>query len=404
MKFAFVIDDYLPMSTKVGAKMFHELAVEFVANGHEVIVITPCDNQKKKLNKFILDGVNVWTFKSGKIKNISKVIRLINESLLSFNAWKAIRNEEAINNIDGIVYYSPSIFWGELIKKIKERSGADAYLVLRDLFPRWAIDLNIIKEGSLLEKYFRFFEKKSYDQTNKIGLMSENNLNIFNERFKKYTCEVLNNWTTESLSPIDHEISFRKKLNISDDKIIYFYGGNIGHAQDMINLMRLANNMKDYPNAHFLFVGNGDEVQKILSFSKENNLDNFTYLPSISQFDFNILLSEVDVGLFSLSKLHQSSNFPGKLLGYMSHSLPILGSINDGNDVSDVIMKNSAGLICINGEDKILLSNAISLLDEKVRKNLGKNSNLLLKMEFSSKSAFEKIICFFEHKIKSNVI
>ena len=30
-----------------------------------------------------------------------------------------------------------------------------------------------------------------------------------------------------------------------------FYGGNIGHTQDMANLMRLARNMMRYHDAHF---------------------------------------------------------------------------------------------------------------------------------------------------------
>ncbi|MCR4214790.1 hypothetical protein NKU63_14510, partial [Enterobacter cloacae] len=41
MKLALIIDDYLPNSTRVGAKMFHELAQEFIRRGHDVTVITP---------------------------------------------------------------------------------------------------------------------------------------------------------------------------------------------------------------------------------------------------------------------------------------------------------------------------------------------------------------------------
>lgn len=41
MKLALIIDDYLPNSTRVGAKMFHDLAQEFIHRGHDVTVITP---------------------------------------------------------------------------------------------------------------------------------------------------------------------------------------------------------------------------------------------------------------------------------------------------------------------------------------------------------------------------
>ena len=122
-----------------------------------------------------------------------------------------------------------------------------------------------------------------------------------------------------------HQINnVRKKLNL-EGKVIFFYGGNIGHAQNMENLMRLARTMHGHPVAHFLFVSQGDEFNLINDLASEWALDNVTILPSVSQEEFLKFLAVVDVGLFSLSKEHTAHNFPGKLLAYMSASLPILG-------------------------------------------------------------------------------
>ncbi len=41
MNICLIIDDYLPASIKVGAKMMHELAQKFIIKGHSAIVITP---------------------------------------------------------------------------------------------------------------------------------------------------------------------------------------------------------------------------------------------------------------------------------------------------------------------------------------------------------------------------
>lgn len=38
MHLALIIDDYLPDSTRVASKMFHELACAFVNGGHRVTV------------------------------------------------------------------------------------------------------------------------------------------------------------------------------------------------------------------------------------------------------------------------------------------------------------------------------------------------------------------------------
>lgn len=392
MKLAFIIDDYLPHSTRVGAKMFHELACEFVAQGHSVTVITPDTFQSNLLVKETLDDVSIWRFKSGEIKDVGKVKRAINETLLSFHAWRAISKEVAQDSFDAIVYYSPSIFFGSLVKKLKQRCNCSAYLVLRDLFPQWSIDAEMIRSGSLIEKYFRYFENLSYKQADMIGLMSERNVEVFKSKNAQYSLQVLRNWA--SLVPHASEMpkSYREELNLQD-KVIYFYGGNIGHAQDMANLMRLAKNMQSYENAHFLFVGQGDEVELINQLSQEWQLSNFTYLPSVPQEKFKQLLSEIDIGLFSLAPHHTAHNFPGKLLGYMVESLPILGSVNEGNDLMPLVNEANAGFIHVNGEDDALLASAIALCnDSKLREKVGKSAYTLLSDEFSVQAAVATIL------------
>lgn len=385
MKLALVIDDYLPNSTRVGAKMFHELAVELVRVGHDVTVLTPEVGQKVKFAEDTIDGVRIWRFNSGPIKDTSKVIRAINETLLSVRAWQAISHKVANDSFDGVIYYSPSIFFGGLVSNIKKRCSCPSYLVLRDFFPQWVIDAGMIKRGSLLEKYFRYFESQSYQQADMIGVMSERNIAVFTETFQdKYPTQVLRNWA--SVTPYirkDNSLSIREKLGLQD-KVIYFYGGNIGHAQDMANLMRLAKGMAEHENAHFLFVGQGDEVELINDLAKQWQLNNFSYLPSVDQNTFKQILADVDIGLFSLSPKHTAHNFPGKLLGYMVESLPILGSVNIGNDLMLMVNESESGFVFINGDDNNFLSAAIELLNnEGLRTKLGNNSYELLNTEFN---------------------
>lgn len=390
MHLALIIDDYLPYSTRVGAKMFHELACELFKKGYQVTVITPDFSQKDNLVKDKIDNIFIWRFKSGKIKDVNKVKRALNETLLSTVAWRSIKDQIDENTFQGIIYYSPSIFFGPLVKKIKSICNCPSYLILRDLFPQWCIDSGFIRKGSLTEKYFRFFESYSYKQADTIGLMSERNIDVFNQYSTGYNTHVLRNWAEQT--SISTSGFYRRTLNLQD-KIIYFYGGNIGHAQDMANLMRLAKGMKAYENAHFLFVGQGDEVKLVQKLMVEWELNNTTYLPSINQNEFKKLLSEIDIGLFSLAKEHISHNFPGKLLGYMVQSLPILGSVNDGNDLMAIINHSNAGYIHVNGDDDKLLQSAISLYEQSdIRTQLGKNGLALLQNEFNVSTIASSIL------------
>ncbi|PSU64867.1 glycosyltransferase WbuB [Photobacterium phosphoreum] len=395
MRIALFPDDYLPNSTLVHAKMFHELALELIRLGHTPIIITPGNpEQSTLLSVDFLDSVEIWRFKNGQTRGIGKVKRAINESLLSFNAWRAINKKVKDNPIDACINYAPTIFFGPLLQWFRYKYKTNNYLVLRDMFPQWAIDEGLISPRSPITLYFRLFEKLNYSSSDIIGLMSDANVNFFIKQHPKYKqIEILRNWAC--VEPFESEKisrSIRDELNIKG-KVIYFYGGNIGHAQDMDNLLRLAKAMINETDAYFLFVGQGDEIELVKRRQIEWNLTNLTLLPSVSQTVYKELLLQVDVGLFSLAHSHKAHNFPGKLLGYMVQSLPILGSVNPGNDLIKYINDRDAGYAYINGEDESLLLAAKRLLnDEKLRKSYGCNAYDVLIKDFSVNAAAEKIL------------
>ena len=157
--------------------------------------------------------------------------------------------------------------------------------------------------------------------------------------------------------------------------------------------MRLAKNLSVINEAHFLIIGQGDEFTLIQSRKIKWELDNVTILPAVSQAEFKGILAVIDIGLFSLAYNHTAHNFPGKLLGYMVESKPILGSVNPGNDLSSIINCSNAGFVYTNGDDKLLADAATSLVsDYKLRQEMGKNSRALLLREFSVESAVTNIL------------
>ncbi|NLM00567.1 MAG: glycosyltransferase family 4 protein, partial [Treponema sp.] len=138
MNIALVTDDYIPYSTRIAGKMLHELSVCLNEMGHSVTVITPHFSNQKFIQEEI-DNIKIWRFKSGVIKNVNLFIRAINESFLSYRAWNAIKKKVTTKSFDAVIYYSPSIFWGNLVKNLKKRCNCKFFLILRDLFPQWVV-------------------------------------------------------------------------------------------------------------------------------------------------------------------------------------------------------------------------------------------------------------------------
>lgn len=367
--------------------MMHELALEFKENGHQITVLSPDPEQKTILLSRELDGVKVLSFRCGKIKNTWKTRRAINETMLPWQAWQASRKYLLTHSFDGIVYYSPTIFWGNLVKKLKRVWKCPTYLVLRDVFPQWAVDNGILSNKSPAYWYFKAFEKVNYASADTIGVMSPSNLEYFKRTQKDVSrFEVLYNWTKTTKNSIALG-EYRKELNL-ENKVVLFYGGNIGHAQKMIYLIDLAKKCITMPNVHFLFVGKGDEVELLLEQKNKFNLLNITYINPVDQETYFDMLGEFDIGIFSLHPGHTTHNFPGKLLGYMSQCKPILGCVNPGNDLKEIVNRANAGIIVNSGDDEALFYAAKELIEsEEIRVKMGQNGFRLLREKFSTERA-----------------
>ena len=202
---------------------------------------------------------------------------------------------------------------------------------------------------------------------------------------------LLYNWA-EDETVTNNSGHYRRELGLTG-KVVYVYGGTFGHAQDTMNLVRLAKNMRDVENAHFVLIGEGDEFDLVHEAIVREELANVTMLPPVLQDEFKAMLVEFDVGLFTLHRGHTTHSFPGKLLSYMVAQMPILGSINQNNDLKTVVEGANAGLITVNGDDQGLLANALMLFeDDELRKQMGKKAKQLLHATFSVKSAADHIL------------
>ncbi len=371
--------------------MMHDLALGLKENGHNVTVVTPGGDHYTPVVKEDYEGINVLRFPSGLLKNASKPIRLINELLLSFRSWSYLKGNFNSEKQDLIIYYSPTIFWSGLVSKLKKKWNCPSYLILRDFFPQWVIDQGMLKESSLLIRFFKYWEKKNYSAASRIGVQSPKNLEWFRKYFPSYSnAEVLFNWVKIEEQKFFPSF-YRTRLGLKG-KVVFFYGGNIGLAQDMTNIISLAKRFSTNSSVAFVLVGSGDEFSLVQNSIKTENLTNLILLESVSQEEYRRMLAEFDIGLFTLHKDHKTHNFPGKILGYMEQGKPILGAVNSGNDLKDVLEEAGAGLVCESGDIDSFYHNANILLDASKREKMGKKSFSLLESKFSVDNVIRTIL------------
>ena len=390
MKILILVDRYKPNPIS-GARMMEELSIELTNRKHTVTVLSTDHSLNQKYIKFKDGGVEVIKVNIGKINNPSKIIRTFIEATLSYRIWNATKKILRKKKYDLIICYSPTIFWSGLISNLKRINSSRVYLVLRDLFPHWLVDAKIISKFNPVYYYFLYMEKKLYRLASKIGVQSPKNLDFFKKSNEYSKYEILYNWTKPEIKKnLKIREVFEKQIQ---NKLVLVYGGNIGIAQDISNILNLAKNLRKNKKVIFLLIGDGTEYEKIKSIIKKNNLKNVIIHPSILNKEYQAVLNRCHIGLISLNKNLRTENLPGKMLEYMKYSLPILASINKGNNFDKLIHDHSAGFVSFNGDDEQFKKNALKLIENKIMLDkTSKNSKNLLNKVFHVKSAADKIL------------
>tara|TARA_B100001093_G_scaffold132296_1_gene124839 strand:- start:2257 stop:3399 length:1143 start_codon:yes stop_codon:yes gene_type:complete len=369
-----------------------DLALELCRLGHQPIVITPTENFDNIATHDKIDGIQIFRVKTNKTTNVSFLFRGLNEIFLPFIIINAIRKSNlSLNKLDAVIWYSPTIFFGPVVHFLKKMSGCQTYLILRDIFPEWALDLGVLKKNPIYF-FFKIVAKYQYFVADIIGVQSPSNLKYFKSWCKKpkRKLEVLNNWLSQS-NQKETKISFtntdfnRKKL--------FVYAGNMGIAQGMDIFIELADSLKNRKDLGFIFVGRGSEVNKLKKLSANKKLDNVLFFDEVSPEEIPSLLKMCHVGLVALDLRHKSHNIPGKFLTYLQAELPVLAKINFGNDLQYIIENENVGLVYSGNVVEDLSVLATKIIDDEINyKAMSKSCKSLFKKMFSTNKITNQII------------
>lgn len=246
--------------------------------------------------------------------------------------------------IDAVIVYSPPLTLSIAGIKIKQKYGARFILNVQDIFPQNAIDLGIIKNPALI-KFFERIENKAYRYSDVITVHSKGNRDLLMQRknFPSVKTVILHNWIDiDELKQSAGQNFFRQKLNLTN-KFIFFFGGVMGPSQGLDLIIRAAKELEKYNDIIFLLAGDGLERQSLKKMVKQMALKNIVFHPFVSKTDYECLLKEIDVGLVCLSAKNKTPVVPGKLLGYMAASVPVVAFLNRESDGHQIIRESRCG-------------------------------------------------------------
>lgn len=344
LRFVLIADTFPPLRNS-GAVQLRDLSREFVRQGHQLTVLLPDASLKAGWQLERVDGVQLLRLKAPATKDIGYVRRTLAEFVMPFAMrTQFLKSPLASEKWDGVLWYAPSIFHGPLARFLKRRSGCKGYLIIRDIFPDWAVDMGLMGKG-LPYWLFRLVARYQYAVADIIGVQTPGNIQYFEAERRKRgkIVEVLQNWLDK---PASKPCSIRLDQTPLAGRKLFVYAGNMGVAQGMDIMLALAERHRSRRDVGFVFIGRGSEAARLREMAAVNGLDNVVFFDEIDPDEIPDLYAQCTVGLVALSPLHKTHNIPGKFLTYMQSGLPVLANINAGNDLADMIRQEKVGAVC----------------------------------------------------------
>lgn len=363
MRIALIADTFPPLRTS-GAVQLRDLSREFARQGHALTVFLPSTDQEAPWSLEDFDGVEVLRLKAPRTKDIGYVRRTLGEFAMPFAMLRQFRKSPlASEQWDGVVWYAPSIFHGPLASALKKSSGCKGYLIIRDIFPEWAVDMGLMGGRGLPYRFFDAVARYQYSVADVIGVQTPGNRRYFDlwRQQPGRKLEVLQNWLDK---PAQACCPIRVSKTQLAGRKVFVYAGNMGVAQGMDILLDLAGKLHHRTDVGFLFVGRGSDASRLRASAEDRKLDNVMFYDEILPDEIPDLYSQCSAGIVALDPRHKSHNIPGKFLTYMQSGLPVLANVNAGNDLAQMIRHEQVGQVCESNQAGELLQLTEKLLTQ----------------------------------------
>lgn len=348
-----LLSQYFPPEAGSAAAKMAEMAHYLMGRGHQVSVVSqvPCypagvvypGYEGAWFRREHQNGVRItrtWSYASperGRFKP-----RLWNYASFMGTALAGIL---AGPRSDVIVVYSPPLLLGLTATLASKAWGCPFVFWVNDLWPRAALHLGFMQEGSLY-RAASALESFIYRQAARVFVYSLRMLEeVVADGGSRAKIEYHPLWIdTEVFHPDPAGAAQVREQYGWGEKFVVLYGGNIGLAQGLDVLVEAARLLREHPDIHFVIVGSGVEKENLERLVGDYGLTNFEFIGQQPKDQVLAYFAAADL-LFAHLKAapHRVGTVPEKILAYMACGRPVLMAAQEGA-AADVIREHGCGV------------------------------------------------------------
>ena len=365
-----------------------DFAKELISRGHEVEVLTGFpsypigkiyNGYKQRIYKReTLEGVNlirVPIYPDHSASGLKRFLHYISYAIsATFIGLWLVKKPDVCFVYQGAI---PAAIPAIVLKKLR---GIPFLYDINDLWPETIAASGMMKNPRFL-KFINNWCHWNYRNANFITVATPGfKKSLLSKQVPEEKMEIVSNWSRDVIS--DEKLpSSIEKTYFDKEKINILYAGNLGIVQSLKTILITAKSLQeqDISNVQFIFLGGGADEKKLIDFTKDNHLNNVSFIPRVESSEVSKYLNAANFLLVHLKDDPLFSiTIPSKILAYLKSGKPILMGLK--GDAKDILVNAKAGYT-------FEPNNSVDL-EDKIKKMISLNSNQILEMGENGKAYY----------------
>lgn len=299
---------------------------------------------------------------------------------------------------DVALVYSPPLPLGLAAFFLRRLTGARSVINIQDLYPKTAVDLGLLRSRLAL-KLAEALERFVYRSSDAVTVHSSGNAkHVIAQGGDAARVRVVFNWV-DIEAPIHAERSALARY-APDDRFVVFYGGAMGWAQALDDILETAVLLRHRHDILFLLVGDGVARAGAEQRAAREGLDNVRFVRPVPPEEYGRILAVADVSLVTLRHELASPVVPGKLQAIMAAGRPVLVSTNPASDARTFVLEAGCGLFVEAGRPAELADAILRLeKDPEGRRAMGQRGYAYAARHFNRASCTAEYEALFQELV-----
>jgi glycosyltransferase involved in cell wall biosynthesis len=310
-----------------------DLAESLKSEGHRVSVLTslphypwwrvPGEFAHLVEGKSEHHGVKVIRANHLVPSRMNALLRMRFETSLWWNLRRVSRQLVG-KDFDVVIACIPTVAAGIAGKRIAKQLGIPFGLIVQDLSGAGAKQSGL-RGGAVISKVAHAVEGKALHGADGLVVVSPAmrdvvvGLGVPESRVTQIT-----NYSARAIESVERGVA-RAKFGWNVEDFIVIHTGNMGAKQDLENVVKAAEALKDNARVKFYLVGHGNQEGNLKEACAGKS--NIAVLPAVSDSDYSALLSAADLLLVNERSTQMEMSLPSKLTSYLYSERAVIAAV-----------------------------------------------------------------------------